>query len=521
MDAELIERRKRDARRIFSLGVLDEIENKDKIERSFYEFVRYYWPITVPRKLVDSWVVGAICEHLQACFDEEIRRLVVNVYQRSGKSNINSVLFPAWYWAKKPSESMLYLSNESRLAHRDADHTRRLIQSAEYQAMFGDRYSITKDAVGYYENDKLGSRISVGSRGMTTGFGGRLRSFDDPNDVNESPLERSAMNDRLSNLFTRSDDFSNDIFILVQQRTDPNDATGYLKQLGLDFTHLVIPLEYQGKVRSYDPRRTIGEIADPVLIPPSAVDELKIALGYRFSGQANQEPSTPEGAAVRRAWYPLIDVFDLADVERLTLSYDVGFSSSPKADWTWGSFKAKLKEDNSLGLNELTLYQHFGKWDSPDRDKACSQFGLRCKALIDTGIFPNLKSWKVTVEAGVGGATELVEEFLNVLLRSGLPASAPRSNVNKVVRSNGYISAAQAGKVGFYRGMQLPGFSNGTESWINPFFAIVSLLMYDNAPDGSPRFIGEHDDPLDGEVMAHEEVMMPEVVALTQPILFF
>jgi hypothetical protein len=257
-----------------------------------------------------------------------------------------------------------------------------------------------------------------------------------------------------------------------------------------------------------DPRTEIGEVTDPERFPKEAIESLKLSLGYRFAAQANQEPSNPEGSAIKRDWYPIVDVFDPKDVEKLTLSYDVGFSSSPTADWTWGSWKAKLRDGNALGLHELTLFQHFGKWDSPDRDQKCSQFGSRCKAVVDAGFFPSLKGWTVTVEAGIGGSVDVVREFKDALVKAGLPAKSMPSNVNKVVRSNGYVAAVQAKKVGLYQGVQLAqlGFRDGAKEWIAPYFGIVCSLVYDNAPDGTPRFKGEHDDPLDSEVMAHDQL---------------
>ncbi len=506
--------------RIFRDAMARDVELRDS-QTNLRAFAKTFWNIVEPSPFEDNWVVGALSEHLQACAFREIRRLKINIHFRSGKSLFASQLLQAWWWGLTPEERFLYLAHTQRRALHDAEAALKIIRSDKYKNIYGNKYALTKEAVGDFTNDKNGRRISLGAESKVTGEGSGIKVFDDPNDVEdvESPVKRESTNGIFDNLSTRSDNFATDVWILVQQRTHPKDVSGHIEELGgLGFVNLTIPLEYDPKrsvvtvLRFKDPRTESNEISIPSRFPAKEIVNLKLTLNYRYPGQANQDPSTPEGAAIKRAWYPLIDIFDLADVESLVLSYDVGFSENPNADWTWGSFKAQLKAGNHLGpkgedLQELTLFQHFGKWNDPQRDTECSQFGLRCKVLIDSGIFPNLKKWDVLVEAGVGPGVRIVEAMRNTLLKAGLPAKTSGSNVNKVIRSTGYISAAQASKVGFYRGNQLPGFSDGTNAWINPFFVIVCSLMYDNAPDGTPRWVGEHDDPLDSEAMAHDKLV--------------
>jgi predicted phage terminase large subunit-like protein len=53
---------------------------KELARRSFREFVRQAWPIIEPgTPLVWGWVVDAICEHLEAVTQGDIKRLVINV----------------------------------------------------------------------------------------------------------------------------------------------------------------------------------------------------------------------------------------------------------------------------------------------------------------------------------------------------------------------------------------------------------------------------------------------------------
>ncbi len=59
-----------------TLRKLDEADASE----SLIGFIRYMWPVLEPgRKLVEGWALEAICDHLQAVTDGDIRKLLINV----------------------------------------------------------------------------------------------------------------------------------------------------------------------------------------------------------------------------------------------------------------------------------------------------------------------------------------------------------------------------------------------------------------------------------------------------------
>jgi len=71
-------------------------EELAKIEGSLYEFFKAAWPyIEGNMPYMDSWHIGAIAEHLEAVYARQIRKLIINVPPRTGKTNLISVAFPA------------------------------------------------------------------------------------------------------------------------------------------------------------------------------------------------------------------------------------------------------------------------------------------------------------------------------------------------------------------------------------------------------------------------------------------
>lgn len=114
--------------------------------RSFREFVRQAWSVIEPSTpFVPGWHIDAIIEHLEAVSYGQIRNLLINVPPRHMKSLLVSVLWPAWEWIRWPERRWLFSSYASTLSIRDSVKCRRLIESPWYQALWGDRYSLTGD----------------------------------------------------------------------------------------------------------------------------------------------------------------------------------------------------------------------------------------------------------------------------------------------------------------------------------------------------------------------------------------
>ena len=128
-----------------------ELERFD-YENSLYDFLRAAWPYIDASPWKDGWPIEAIAEHLQAVVDGDIKRLLINIPPRHGKSSITSVAFPAWAWAQSmrsptsgPNVQFLMASYANQLVLRDSVKCRRLIESPWYQKYWGDRFKINSD----------------------------------------------------------------------------------------------------------------------------------------------------------------------------------------------------------------------------------------------------------------------------------------------------------------------------------------------------------------------------------------
>jgi|SRR5580765_2963514 len=151
----------------------DRVRDALACERSLYAYLRRAWPAFDPSPFTGGWHLEAIAEHLQAVTDGQIRKLLINVRPRSGKTGLVAVAWPTWTWAlakdpqrplRGPGVRFLCGSYGANKAKEDGVTARRLIGSQWYQDRWGERVAIAPDRDNQERYDTLagGARISTG-----------------------------------------------------------------------------------------------------------------------------------------------------------------------------------------------------------------------------------------------------------------------------------------------------------------------------------------------------------------------
>jgi len=353
-------------------------------EESLYFFLKSAWKYIDPAPWMDSWAVDAICEHLQAVVDGQIKRLIINVQPRIGKSNTVSVALPAWIWAQPvmsptsgPGVPLLFASYADKLSLRDSVKCRRLIESPWYQARWGNRFQLTSDqnTKSRFTNDKGGDRLITSIGAGVTGEGGNIICIDDPNaanDVESEATTQSTIDWWTTAMPTRLNDPENGAFIIIQQRLGEDDLTGHiLEHESEGWTHLCLPGRYEPE-RSFhtsigwkDPRTQAGELLWPERFSEPYLKRLEKSMGpYTFAGQIQQRPEPKGGGIIKSDWWLLYDreqypEFDFS-LAVLDTAYTEDTMNDPSGMIIWGIYsddKPGLatrivdQEGNSLRMN--------------------------------------------------------------------------------------------------------------------------------------------------------------------------
>jgi len=307
---------------------------KHLAKQKLNHFTRVLWPVIEPAtKYVHGWHIDAICEHLEAVKNFEIKRLIINIPPRHAKSILVSAMFPAWVWAEHPSRRFITSSYNYSLAIRDAVKHRDLITSHQYEQLIAPDWELKEDVnlKHRFENTRTGLRFSTSVGGTLTGEGGDYIIVDDPINAIEasSELVREACWTWWTQaMSTRVNDPINNAKIVIQQRLHEGDLTGKLldqakfraERTNLEveeYEILVLPAEYRpnSKIISHtslnwrDPRVNEGEILWPERFNKESIAQLKEDLGAQAAeAQLSQDPKPGAGGLFKADWWKLSQV---------------------------------------------------------------------------------------------------------------------------------------------------------------------------------------------------------------------
>lgn len=257
-----------------------------------------------------NWHIGCIAEHLQAVWDGEIPKLIINMPPRSLKTHITSVSFAAWLLGKQPTIQLMLTSFKSGLAEKMTRKTRSVLQSEWYKGCFKDtRLSEELNRQYYFETTQKGQYFSSAMSNVT-GEGCDLQICDDPLSPDEAlsdQVRNSTIETIRGTLFSRFNDPRKPKFVLNMQRLHDDDPTGnLLKEDG--WYLLKLPAEAKSRSYSYSMRGKQWDLAEndllfPLRFTPQVLSNARALLGeYGYAGQYLQEPVPVGGGLVKLEW---------------------------------------------------------------------------------------------------------------------------------------------------------------------------------------------------------------------------
>ena len=318
-------------------------------QRSLVDFVRFAWPILEPEMpYVHNWHIECICAHLEAVTRGEINRLLINVPPGTSKSLLTSVMWPAWEWGPQDKRTYRYLNtsfNEGPVT-RDTRKMRDLVASSWYRTLW-PKVRLTRTGETSFANSSTGSREGVPFGSLTSQRGDRL-IIDDPHSTEtaESDADRLKTTRRFrEGAINRLNDQAKSAIVVIMQRLHTEDLSGVIEKLGLDYTHVMLPMEFeparalQSNIYS-DPRTVEGELLDPVRFPPNVIEDLKLGMtSYGYAGQYQQRPTAREGGLFKHHWFADKIVKQVPSGGRYCRAWDFAGTvkkSKGKPDWTVG-----------------------------------------------------------------------------------------------------------------------------------------------------------------------------------------
>lgn len=354
------------------------LEEAEELTSNLGRFIAAAWRTIEPSPFVPGWHIDAICEHVELAYRGEIRRLAISVPPRSMKSRTTAAFAPAWWWTVDAGTKFLTASYADELAVRDADASRRIIQSWWYQQRFGVRFALTGiSRMDRYYNDHGGYRIATSVGGTATGEGGDVLLVDDANKADDAYSPAALKKAREwwgSTWATRLNDLKTGRKILIGQRLHEDDLIGHVLgdggtvDEGGDWVYLCLPAEYEPAhpfVWPDDPRTEPGELLWPNRVDRAALDELKREMKSpsAIAGQLQQRPAPAEGSIVKTAWWRYYDPA-MVDERRhpfrlIVHGWDTAFKDKTTSDYVVGYCVGVA------GALRYVLREKRGQWNLP------------------------------------------------------------------------------------------------------------------------------------------------------------
>lgn len=360
----------------------EELEQKHKMENSFYEFVKGAWHIIEGgRTFIPGWHIEVIAAHLEALKSLQIQDLLINIPFRTGKSNLVSVLYCAWVWTTEPYLRFLYISFAQTLSDRDSVRCKRLIQSDWYQKYWGHQFHLMADMNNKrrFDNSKQGFRIASSISGSNTGEGGDFQVLDDPNNMSEvrSDIVREDVNFTFDfTLASRYILLETRRRLVIQQRGHEHELSGHILGKKSDsWVHLCLPMEFEKSRRCItvplaisnnkpwtDPRTKEGELLWPQGVNAERLFRMKKddfgGDEYIISGQLQQRPAPASGGIFKKDWLNYYKEEDLPNFEFTIQSWDTALTSNKNncqsSCTTWGIFRDSTRRYNVMLLSLYT-----------------------------------------------------------------------------------------------------------------------------------------------------------------------
>ncbi len=123
-------------------------------------------------------VIAAALEEVER---GKIKRLIINLGPRHGKSQLTSRLFPAWFLGRNPHQSLILATYNESFSWDFGRDVRSLLQDPVYSQIFPDvTLKAGAASVDRLELDQKGKMFFVGRGGSLTGRGARGILIDDP-----------------------------------------------------------------------------------------------------------------------------------------------------------------------------------------------------------------------------------------------------------------------------------------------------------------------------------------------------
>ncbi len=240
-----------------------------------------------------------VANALERVMRGEVKRLIICMPPRHGKSELASRRFPSFYLGHHPDKQIIAASYNSDLSNDFGREVRNIVGSPEFSSLFPVSLSADSKAANRWHTDKGGMYVAAGVGTAITGRGADILLIDDPfKDRKEadSELQRKTVWDwYTSTAYTRL--MPGGAVIVINTRWHDDDLTGRLLQAEQDGGD-------KWEILSLPAIDNAGSALWPAWYPIDRLEQIRSVLPARdWNALYQQNPIPDDGDYFKTAWF--------------------------------------------------------------------------------------------------------------------------------------------------------------------------------------------------------------------------
>jgi predicted phage terminase large subunit-like protein len=402
---------------------------REEGQTDFMKFVTTMWP-----GFIHGRHHALMARKFEEIAEGKTKRLIINMPPRHTKSEFASFMLPAWFLGRFPGKKIIQCSNTAELAVGFGRKVRNLVDSEVYAKIFPN-VALRSDskAAGRWSTNANGEYFAIGVGGTVTGKGADLLIIDDPHSEQEAALASAdpSVFDKVYEWYTsgpRQRLQPGGSIVVVMTRWSKRDLTGKILQAmtdrdGDEWEIIELPAILPSEKPLWPEFWSYDELS-----------KLRIELPLsKWSAQYQQNPTSEEGALVKREWWMEWEAENPPYCQFVIQSWDTAFTKNERSDYsactTWGVF---YKDENENDPHIILLDALKERMEFPE---------LKARAL------EYYQEWQpdaFIIEAKASGAPLIFE-----LRRMGIPVQefTPTRGNDKISRLNSVTDLFASGKV--------------------------------------------------------------------------
>jgi len=380
-----------------------------------------------------------IATALEGVESGRIKRLMIFMPPRHGKSELASIRFPAWYLGRNPTKDIITCSYAVDLARDFAYKARNLVNSPTYQDIFQTRLQGDQRAAHRWMTEQGGGLLAAGVGGPITGRGANVLLIDDPvknwEESQSETIREKIWSWYTSTAYTRL--MPQGAIVLIMTRWHQDDLAGRLldaerKNHGNDKWDIVkFPaINDDGSALwpeafNLDDLRRIREVQGP----------------QGWNSLYMQSPKPGEGSILKSDQIVLdVDLDNLPEFDRIVIAWDTAFEKHSQADYSVGTVWGQTK----TGYHLLDVAR--GRWTFPTLKKRVIALYDKWTNTTkdDDGKVIDVRSPDSVIVEQAASGRDIIHELR---ANTSLPIVAVKVKNDKIARANGVSGRFEAGRV--------------------------------------------------------------------------